>query len=96
MYQTQNRQLSGLGLSLKPPKWLRNAVGGVVRDTVDAATKAARESAEAAAREAAARLRTPPKTPVEQVNEAVAAVPGGWLTIAALGIGALMLLKRRG
>lgn len=94
MYQRRkSTQLQGLGFSLKPPSWARNAIRSVVSDTVNAATKAARDAASAAARDAAQRLQTPPRSPVDQVNDAVAAVPGGWLTIIGIGLGALALLK---
>lgn len=96
MYTRTDSELSGLGLSLKPPAWLRNAVRGAVTDTVNSATQAAKDAAARAAQEAADRLRPKPQTAVDQVNSAVAQIPGGWLTIAAVGLGALLLLKRRG
>ncbi len=100
MYESIQRRrdsdsLQGLGISLKPPSWLRNAVRGVVSDTVNTATQAAKDAAARAAQDAANRLR-PPQTAADQVNSAVAAIPGGWLTIAAVGLGALLLFKRRG
>lgn len=86
MYQRPTpRQLAGLGLSARPPAWLRNAAKNAVNDLVNKARDEATAALNASKRPAA--------SPVDQVNDAVAGIPGGWLTILGLGVGALMLLK---
>lgn len=89
------QQLSGLGLSLKPPSWLRDAAKKVVSDTVSTATDAAKRAAADALARAQAQV-APKPTPMDAVNEAVSSIPGGWLTIAAVGLGLLLVAKRRG
>jgi hypothetical protein len=88
------QQVSGLGLSLKPPKWLRNTIRSGIQSVEDAARESAAKAADAAA--AAARAKnTPAPGPAEQVNAAVQNIPGGWLTIAAAGLGVLLLMRRK-
>ena len=83
--------LSGLGFSLKPPAWLRNAVGQIVKgSTVNVPSINIPLPG-------GGMITTPSTKPTvtERAQLLAANVPGGWLTIAAIGLGAFLLLKRR-
>jgi hypothetical protein len=84
----------GLGFSLKPPKWLRQAVSGVIhRSTVNVPTPTGNVSLTPGEVWDVVKGATvtvgPKKSPVE---EAVQKIPGGMNTIALVGIGVLGLL----
>ena len=83
--------LSGLGFSLKPPTWLRDAWGKIV-----GGTKVSVPSVNIPL-PGGGMITTPSTQPTvaERAELMAANVPGGWLTIAAVGIGAFLLLKRR-
>lgn len=85
-------ELSGLGFSLKPPSWLRNAFGQIV-----SGTKVNVPSVNIPL-PGGGMITTPSTKPSlpEQAELFAANIPGGWLTIAGVGVlGALLLLKRR-
>ena len=84
-------QLSGLGFSLKPLQWLRTAVGQIV-----SGTKVNVPSVNIPL-PGGGMITTPSTKPTlpQQAELLAANIPGGWLTIAAVGIGAFLLLKRR-
>lgn len=105
----QGSMLSGIGFSLKPPKWARNLIAGALKGQVvnipgtgpvdlgspDAAKRleeAARRAAAEKLRDAAARAGE--KISPSQPQSPMDAVPGGWMTLAALGIGAALILPR--
>jgi len=83
--------LSGLGFSLKPPAWLRTAVGQVV-----GGTKISIPSVNIPL-PGGGSVTTPGTRPSfpQQAQEAVEKIPGGWITVAAVAIGAVLLLRRR-
>jgi hypothetical protein len=84
--------LAGLGLSLKPPAWLRNAVGQIV-----SGTKVNVPSVNIPL-PGGGMITTPSTRPtLPERDELLAAnIPGGWVTIVAVGaLGAYLLLKRR-
>jgi hypothetical protein len=84
--------LSGLGFSLKPPAWLRDAFGKVVGGTT------VNVPSVNIPLPGGGMITTPSTRPtVTQQAELFAAnIPGGWATIAGVGlIGAFLLLKRR-
>lgn len=98
-----------LGFSLKPPSWLRNIVGAVVKGTtatvptpagpvvVDLGNPQSVAAAKAAVMgtKFSTTVGNKPAGPAEQFNAAVQEnVPGGWLTIAALAAGALFILPK--
>jgi hypothetical protein len=90
-YQTGG-DLSGLGFSLMPPRWIRNAVTEVVKGT-----KVNVPSVNIPL-PGGGMITTPSTKPsLPQQAELLAAnIPGGWLTIAGVGLlGVLLLLKRR-
>lgn len=101
-------QMSGLGLSLKPPDWLTNIVGAVVKGTtvtiptpggpfvVDLGDPASIAAAQAALKgtKLSTSVGTKPTTPLQQVNAAVESMPGGWLTVAGIGLAAFLILPR--
>jgi len=84
--------LSGLGFSLKPPAWLRDAWGKIVGET-----KVSVPSVNIPL-PGGGMITTPSTQPTvaERAGLVAANVPGGWVTIAAVGLlGAFLLLKRR-
>lgn len=90
------QQLTGLGFSLKPPAWLRNQIQQGVQQVEGSIQKAVSNAADSASK-AITKATTPATpSPVDQVNSAVANIPGGWLTIAGVGAGLLLLLRRKG
>lgn len=106
MYETST-QISGLGLSLKPPQWLRDLGARVISQThVSVPTPAGSVVVDlgdptqlAQIRQAitGAQVQVGPRapSPLEQLNAGVGtAVPGGWGTIA-VAAGALLLLMAR-
>jgi hypothetical protein len=103
MYEPQ------LGFSLKPPSWLRNIVGAVVHGTTATVpTPAGPVSVDLGDPASVARARaaltgtrfsttvgTHPAGALEQANAAVSEnVPGGWLTIAGVGLLAVFVLPK--
>jgi len=82
-----------MGFSLKPPSWLRNLAKGVVGSiTTGGGTTVARDPT--------GQITVSPSqpqaaNPADAVANTVASIPGGWLTIAAIGVGAFLLLKKR-
>lgn len=98
--------LDGLGFSLKPPKWLRNAVStvvnsGVAKVTVPTASgpvEVNKDSIQAAAdllRNAKLTVNpgAKPSTPADQAQDFVQSnIPGGWLTIMGVGLVGVVLL----
>lgn len=103
MYQS-TPYLGGLGISLKPPSWLRNLVGSVVRgSTVTVQTPAGPQTFDlgnpsdvAALKNIAAKVKVNvggnrPAGPAENVINTVENIPGGWLTIAAVAAGIIFL-----
>lgn len=87
----QSTQPAGIGFSLKPPAWLRTAVGNIVSGK--AGTIPLPSGGNVVVNP------SPVPTPVQQFERNVEQnIPGGWGTIAMVGIGALalvLLLKRR-
>lgn len=84
--------LSGLGFSVKPPAWLRDAFGKVVGGTT------VNVPSVNIPLPGGGMITTPSTRPtVAQQAELFAAnIPGGMVTIAAVGLlGAFLLLKRR-
>jgi len=83
-------ELAGLGFSLKPPPWLREAaktiVGGV-KVSVPSVTVPLPGGGSVTT------PGTKPSLP-EQAQEMVEKIPGGWFTVAALGLGAFLILQR--
>ncbi len=101
--------LSGLGFSLKPPAWLRNLAGAVVKGTtatiptpagpvvVDLGNPQSVAAAKAAitGTKFSTTMGNKPTSPAEQLNASIQEnVPGGWLTIAALVIGGVFVLPK--
>jgi len=102
--------LTGLGFSLKPPAWLRNFGGAVIKGTtitiqtptgipivVDGIDPQAYQRVLAMLRgprvSTAAGAAGPSRRP--GAAQAIENIPGGWLTVATLGIAAFLLLKGR-
>lgn len=100
---------SGLGFSLKPPAWLRNIAGAVIRGTtatvptpagpvvVDLGNPQSVAAAKAAitGTKFSTTMGPKPASPAEQINASVQEnVPGGWLTIAALVVGGVFILPK--
>jgi hypothetical protein len=80
----------GLGISLKPPDWLRRIVGDVVggtRISVPPVTVPLPGGGSAT-------INPTRPTFQQQTQQIVGAVPGGWLTIAAIAAGAIFILPR--
>lgn len=104
--------LNGLGLSLKPPKWLRNTVNAVVNSgavkvtvpTASGPVEVNRDSVQAAAdalRNARVQINAgggpKPTGTVDQVQDFVQAnVPGGWLTVLGGGLALVLLFQAMG
>jgi hypothetical protein len=85
-------QLSGLGFSLKPPAWLRNAATEIIQGTKVAVPSVTIPLPGGGS------ITTPSTKPTlpQQAQLLAANIPGGWVTIAAVGLlGAFLLLKRR-
>jgi hypothetical protein len=85
-------ELSGLGFSLKPPQWLRTAVSQIV-----SGTKVSVPSVNIPL-PGGGMITTPSTKPSmgQQAELLAANIPGGMVTIAAVGLlGAFLLLKRR-
>ena len=96
--------LSGLGFSLKPPAWLRSAAGAVLKQTtVTIPTPMGPmtyDLSNPAQAKALQDIATKTKVSVgkqsgggfmQQVETSVESIPGGWLTIAAVGAAAVLL-----
>jgi hypothetical protein len=81
---------AGLGLSLKPPAWLRTAVSEIVSGTKVAVPSVTIPLPGGGS------ITTPSTKPTvqQQAELVVANVPGGWLTIAAVAVGAIFILPR--
>lgn len=110
MYQTMPyQQLSGLGLSLKPPAWLRNIVGSVVSGTkVSIPTESGIPiTVDLGDPEAVAKLKamilgakvstsvgTPRVSTMDRINTGVESIPGGWFTVAAAAVVGVLVLPR--
>ena len=100
----QSLQLSGLGLSLKPPKWLRNTVRDAINKvTVTVPTGVGPVTltpaqAAAAARGAQVTYSTGPKppSPMDAANDFVSdKVPGGWVGLALGGAALYYFMSKR-
>lgn len=99
-------QLGDLGISLTPPRWLRDLGNAVLRQvrvvvqtpvgpiTVDPSNPDSMRRVQDILRSAQIQIGQPPPGPIQQVSNAVGAIPGGWLTIGALGLGLVLLLRR--
>jgi hypothetical protein len=83
--------LAGLGFSLKPPQWLRTAAAQII-----GGTKVSVPSVNIPL-PGGGSVQTPGTKPTfpQQAQQMVEQIPGGWLTLAAVGLGAVLLLKRR-
>jgi hypothetical protein len=99
----QSTQLSGLGLSLKPPAWLRNIAAQLAQKTTVTIPTAAGpltlspQQAANAARGAQVTYSSGPRpaSPIDAANAAVTnEIPGGWLTVAAIGLAAVFILPK--
>lgn len=95
--------LNGLGISLTPPRWLREAAANAFKSaTVRVNTPAGPidlSPADAAAALKSARItvgadRMPASSPAEAISRGVESIPGGWLTVAGLGLAAVFVLPR--
>jgi len=81
---------NGLGLSLKPPAWLRQAVSEVIHGTkveVPPITVPLPGGGSATIHPTRPSLQ-------QQAEHVVEAVPGGWITIAAIAAGTIFILPR--
>lgn len=100
-----------LGASPKLPGWLKNIAGAVIRGTtvsvptpngtvnVDLGNKQSVDQARrilAGTRVGATVSAGSQASPLEQANAAASSIPGGWLTLAGLGMGLYLLAKNRG
>lgn len=85
-------KLSGLGFSLKPPAWLRDAARKIV-----GGTKVSVPSVTIPLPGGGSIITPSTKPTVTEQAELLAAnIPGGWVTIAGVGLlAALLLFKRR-
>ena len=80
-------ELAGMGFSLKPPSWLvkdiKDLIGGKPATVPTPGGNV---------------TIVPPQpqqpTPVERVNTAAESIPGGWVTIGAVALGAFILLPK--
>lgn len=89
MYSTMPYQQSGgLGFSLKPPAWLRNAVSEAWQKTTVPSTTIPLPGG--------GKVQLPGKgqTFTEQVSDRVESVPGGWYTVAGVTLLAVLVLPR--
>ncbi len=84
------QSLDGLGLSLKPPAWLRNAVSEVWKGSKISIPSTTIPLPGGGS------VRTPGTKPSfqDQAQNAVENIPGGWFTVAAIALGAAVLLPR--
>jgi hypothetical protein len=102
--------LTGLGFSLKPPAWLRNFAGAVIKGTtisvptpsgipivVDGSDPNAYQKILAMFRgtTVSTQAGTPSPSIPQRAAQAIQNIPGGWLTVGALALGAIMLSKNR-
>jgi hypothetical protein len=85
--------LSGLGFSLKPPAWLRNIFTG---STITASNKGVNVVTQPINVPLPGGGAVTSQTPVQQAAAAVENIPGGWITIAGLGVLGVLLLVRAG
>lgn len=84
-----NMSEPGLGFSLKPPSWLVQAVQSLTRS--GAATVPTPGGGTVTVTTPSAYRPTPASTTFPLIEQ----IPGGWLTVAAVGVGLIFLLKRR-
>ncbi len=98
----------GLGFSLKPPAWLRNIAGAVIKNTkVAVPTKEGGtqtfDFGNPADIDSLKRLISGAKvtlgpnarpSPMEQVTQVVESVPGGWLTVLGVGVLAAFVVPK--
>ena len=84
------QRVDGLGLSLKPPSWLTTAISNLTSGKPATVPLPTGGSVQVTT------PNTQPQQPaiITQAEGAVASIPGGWLTIAAIGAGAIFLLPR--
>ena len=84
------RGLSGLGFSLKPPAWLRTAVGQIVGGTTVSVPSVT------VPLPGGGSVTTPGTKPTigQQLQTGVNTVPGGWVTVAAVALGAMYVLPK--
>ncbi|HYM67751.1 MAG TPA: hypothetical protein VEW68_10700 [Patescibacteria group bacterium] len=110
MYERATHEdMAGMGFSLKPPAWLRNVVGAVVKGTTATVPTPAGpvtvDLGNPASVNAAKNALTGTKfsttvgqrgtTALDQANAVVTEnVPGGWLTVAGLAALAIFVLPR--
>jgi hypothetical protein len=83
-------QLSGLGFSLKPPAWLRKAATEIIHGTKVAVPSVTIPLPGGGS------IITPSTKPTlpEQAELLAANIPGGWVTIAGVGLLAGLLLMK--
>ena len=101
-------ELAGLGFSFKPPSWLRNIAGAVMKGTqvsvptpagvpivVDGADPNALKKVLDALKgtKISTQVGTPRPSLPQQAENAIESIPGGWFTVAAVGLGVLLLVK---
>ncbi|MFH1177109.1 MAG: hypothetical protein V1750_06855 [Acidobacteriota bacterium] len=110
MYSTMPyHDMSGLGLSLKPPAWLRNIVGTVIQGTkvsvptqtgipitVDLSDPQAMAKLKAmlAGTTFSTSVGTTKPTIAQQAANALESIPGGWLTVAGAALLGVLVLPR--
>ena len=86
---------TSLGFSLKPPKWLREAgqqiIGGLRVSVPTPVGPVVLTPGQAAAAARGATVTYTPQQP-QSFGQQVQQIPGGWGTLAAVGIGAVVLL----
>lgn len=102
--------LTGLGFSLKPPAWLRNFAGAVIKGTtitiptptgipivVDGSDPNAYQKILAMLRGTTVSTQAGAASPSipQRAAQAIENIPGGWLTVATLGIATFLLLRGR-
>jgi hypothetical protein len=81
--------LAGLGFSLKPPAWLRNVAGQIVSGSkVSVPSVTVPLPGGGSVTTPGTRTSFP-----EQAQQAVESIPGGWFTVAAVGLGAILLMQ---
>lgn len=94
-----------MGFSLKPPKFIRDAVSAVVRQVVGGTTITLPTGQVVSASDlpsvvAGARVNVNTQQPAQssspaaQMNATVERIPGGWITVAAAAIAGGLLLSR--
>jgi hypothetical protein len=82
-YEHCPRELSGLGLSLKPPQWLRDLASSVAVTVKPPPTTYPLPGG------GTVKFQPTPQQLAQQVEQNV---PGGWNTVAAVGAGLMLLL----